>query len=379
MIKSSSGVTLIEMIVVVLIIGILGAVAYRTIDATSYQSRFDKTSKDMSEIVKSIVGNPELLSDGRRINFGYVGDMGCLPTNLSALLVSDGANWKGPYIARRFIEDTVSFKTDAWGAGYVYDQDRAVIYSTGGGKQGMTMKIADSITDLFDNQINGVITDIDGAPPVEYANRINIKLTFPRNGQLVDSTINPREDGYYQFNPVPIGYHRIIVSKEYGSQDSIVRWISVLPRSNIVADFRFASGFRNNLKYVEKSAVVYYEVGGTDSTKNNIGFRLFNSGPDITLDSMVVIDIGTGFGPLAYYEKVEWEDIPIWTYASVRAGIGDVIVFDTKPVITKNSTARFDIMGFKNSEISGSGDPVGMSSVRLAIKFSDGSIIDFTP
>ncbi len=111
---SEQGVTLIEMIVVVLIIGILGAVALRTISATTYQSKFDKTSKEMAEIVRGLVGNPAMLSEGRRVHFGYVGDQGRLPDDMGVLIHADGGNWKGPYITRQFVEDSTGFRTDEW-------------------------------------------------------------------------------------------------------------------------------------------------------------------------------------------------------------------------------------------------------------------------
>lgn len=379
------GVTLIEMLVVILILGLLFAVAFRTIDATTYQSRFNATTKEMSELVKAFVGNPDLVSDGRRINFGYVGDQGQLPTSLSALITSDGGNWKGPYVPRQFIEDTTGFKTDAWGDTYVYqyDQYNASIKSIGGGKQTLTMKIADSITDLFNNRISGTITDINGAPPAEFSQKVNIRLTIPKDGYLVDTSCTPRADGYFEFSPVPIGYHRMVVTKQFGTRDSVVRWVSVLPRSNIVAEFRFPTSFRNNLKYVEGSGAAYAPVG--DTIKNNIGFSVFNSGDSITLDSMVVISIkdDTGMSVVAFYEEVDWEGIKIWDYLTPpphRNGVGDIAEFSPQPGIGMHRIARVDIKGFKDEyEAPPTGNPVNMRGKRIAIKFSDGSVIDFVP
>jgi prepilin-type N-terminal cleavage/methylation domain-containing protein len=373
-IGQEKGVTLIEMIIVVLIIGILGAVALRTIETTSYQAKFDKTSKEMSEITNGMIGNPDMLSEGRRINFGYIGDMGQLPISLSVLVNAETGNWKGPYLSRQFVEDTIGFQTDEWGKPYEYDPDNFLIRSSGGGKQTLTMKIADSLTDLFENQISGTITDILGAPPATQAPNILIKLYIPRNGILVDTSLSPRIDGYYEFISVPIGYHRIAVYKQYGTNDSLVRWVSVTPRSRVIADFRFASGFRDNLKYVVGSGAAYAPVG--DTVKNNIGFSVFNSGVEITLDSMAVIALDT----TAYYEQVQWETQVIWDYSHPnRAGVGDIIVLYPKPVIAANSITRFDVVGFKNHKSAQPAEAVPMQGLRIVIKFSDGSIIDFVP
>ena len=70
-----------ELLVVLLIIGILSTVALRTIDATRDRSLFDQTSKEMNQLVQAMVGNPDLSYDGRRVDFGYYGDMEQLPPN----------------------------------------------------------------------------------------------------------------------------------------------------------------------------------------------------------------------------------------------------------------------------------------------------------
>ncbi len=368
--STAYGVTLIEMLIVILILGLLVAVGYRTIDATNYESRFNKTNKQMTEIVKGFVGNPDLVSDGRRISFGYVGDMGQLPAGLSALITSDGPNWKGPYLPRQFVEDTISFKSDGWGNTFQYDQQSAYIRSTGNGKQVMTMKIVDTITDLFNNSISGIITDINSAPPAEFSQKVNIRLTIPENGYSVDTICAPLADGYFAFSSVPIGYHRMIVTKQFGTRDSVIRWVSVLPRSNIIADVRFPYSFRGNLKYVEGSGAVY----GTSN--NNIGFSVFNSGDTVMLDSMVLIRSDSN----AYFEEVRMNDNIIWQYSTTRAGVGYLVEFTTiPPPIPPNSVVRFDIRNFMDNPTSGSAHSVNMSNSRIAIRFSDRSIIDFRP
>jgi prepilin-type N-terminal cleavage/methylation domain-containing protein len=374
-ISSTSGVTLIEMLIVILILGLLIVVGYRTIDATNYESRFSKTSKQMIEIIKGFVGNPDLVSDGRRISFGYVGDMGRLPDSIGALITPENGNWKGPYLPNQFVEDKISYKTDAWGDTYHYDKQNAFIRSNGGGKQIMTMKIADTIINLFNNSVSGTITDINSAPPVELSSRISVRLTVPdvagQSGNLIDYSVNPGQDGYYEFTstndmPVPIGYHRLVVTKLFGTTDSIARWISVSPRSNIITDFRFPYSFRSSLKYVEGS--------GAAPGDTNIGFSVFNSGDTVTLDSMVLIYCDS----TAYFEEVRMNDNIIWQYSTTRAGVGYLVEFTTIPLpIPPNSIVRFDIRNFMDNPTSGSAHSVNMSNNHIAIRFSDGSIIDF--
>ncbi len=372
MLKSHNGVTLVELLVVILIIGILGAVALRTIDATTNQSRFDATRKEMTELIKGIIGNPDLLADGVRINFGYVGDMGRLPDSLNALFFSEGGNWKGPYVTGRFSEDRQGWLTDAWGQPYVYDKENLLIKSVGG-RQTLTAKIAEDTNDLFYNYICGVITDITGGPPVEIANKILVRLMVSRDGNLVAETTRPRRDGFYEFYSVPIGFHLLVVKKEFGTKDSIIRMVSVPPRSKIVADFRFASGFRNNLKYVEGSARAWGD------SLNCIGFSVFNSGDDITLDSLVVIRLDT----TAFYESVNFQGSEVWNHnwnsPPKRAGENDIVELNPNPTINSNSVVRFDLMNFKRHRLNIYSPAVNMSGIKIAIKFSDGSIIEFVP
>lgn len=374
--NKTKGVTLIEMLIVIMIVGILSAVAFRTIDTTRYQSKFDATVREMEEIVEGIIGNPNLISDGRRVDFGYVGDMGRLPDSLLALVVNDGGNWKGPYLPRKFLEDQFGLITDAWGNRYEYSKEYGYIRSSGGGKQTLTMKIADSLSDLFANKISGVVTDINGLPPADLSSKINIRITIPQNGNLVDYTINPRPDGYFEFSPendcpIPIGNHRLVVKKLYGSQDSVTRLISVTARSHIITEIRFSTGFKNNLKYVENTGVVYGD------SLNYIGFSIFNSGDSITLDSLIIIHLDS----TAFLETVEAAGNLIWDYnshGSIRAGINNTIEFDVKPTIAPNSITRFDLCSFMNIQI-GPGMPINLTGNRVSIRFSDGSIIDFIP
>ncbi len=86
-----------ELLVVLLIIGILSTVALRTIDATRDRALFDQTTKKMNQLVQAIVGNPDLTFDGRRVDFGYYGDMEKLPDDLRDLVRNPGSvYWHGP-------------------------------------------------------------------------------------------------------------------------------------------------------------------------------------------------------------------------------------------------------------------------------------------
>jgi prepilin-type N-terminal cleavage/methylation domain-containing protein len=123
-VKGRQGFTLMELLVVLLIIGILSTVALRTIDATRDRSLFDQTTKEMDQLVKAIVGNPDLTYDGRRVDFGYFGDMEELPKNLKDLVRNPGsAAWHGPYLrmAAGAVGVDTGYLFDGWGHYYNYD------------------------------------------------------------------------------------------------------------------------------------------------------------------------------------------------------------------------------------------------------------------
>ena len=110
----NDGYTLIEMVLVIVIIGILASVAVQSLNKTENNRRLDETMAEMEEIARAIAGDERLISDGVRTDFGYVGDIGSLPSNLDDLAVNPGgyATWKGPYIRNNVNENSEEYKRD---------------------------------------------------------------------------------------------------------------------------------------------------------------------------------------------------------------------------------------------------------------------------
>jgi len=252
--RPARGFTLMELLVVLLIIGVLSTVALRTIDSTRDRGLFEQTSREMRQLVHAVTGNPELFANGQRVDFGFYGDMRRLPSDLRELVSNptNSPNWRGPYLRREFTGDTAGYLYDGWGNPYTYDNATGTIASLGNGRYPITVKVADSIVHLTDNAVAGNIADADNAPPGELAPTIGVYI-YHTNGDSLLHFTTPDRGGHYEFSPgtgrpVPVGGHKIKVVRPGG--DSIVRWVTVVPRSRSVVDFRFSQPFRSYLMQV---------------------------------------------------------------------------------------------------------------------------------
>jgi prepilin-type N-terminal cleavage/methylation domain-containing protein len=167
-INKNSGFTLIEVVLIIVIMGIIATVAMKTMEPAMDQSRIDATLREMEIMSQAIIGNKNLISDGIRSDFGYVGDVGALPPNLDALVSNPGsyATWRGPYIMSDFLENPDDYKEDAWGNSYNYSD--VIITSPGNGSP-ITRRFAESVDELLSNTVNGSIYDGLNAVPGDSA------------------------------------------------------------------------------------------------------------------------------------------------------------------------------------------------------------------
>lgn len=136
--KNEQGFTLIELVMIIVVLGILAAVAVPRMSGMTESSRVSATKAEMAMLKRAIVGNPQVAGGGRYLDLGFEGSVGRLPTRLQDLGAKPDSipvydrftrlGWNGPYI------DTAGsgYLADAWNSPYRYDPAARTIISVGG-------------------------------------------------------------------------------------------------------------------------------------------------------------------------------------------------------------------------------------------------------
>lgn len=235
------GYTLIEMILVVIIIGILAAVAFKSLGTTIDVSRTEETKAGMERLAYAIAGNPKIVSGGVRSDFGYIGDIGALPLNWEALVTNPGLpTWNGPYLYDDFTSGGAdyTYKLDAWGREYSPPNSNA--FSSTGGPETITRQIAPSTAALLCNGIVLNVEDIDHSPPgMIYSDSVYAEIVYPNgSGGLAVKVASPAANGLVRFDSIPIGLHdlRLIILPQ---NDTLERKVAVNPGQTAYIDMQY--------------------------------------------------------------------------------------------------------------------------------------------
>ncbi|MDD3732715.1 MAG: prepilin-type N-terminal cleavage/methylation domain-containing protein, partial [candidate division Zixibacteria bacterium] len=109
--RKEQGFSLIELTVIMVVIGIMLAVAMKSMTTVTEDIRRTKTLQEMESLAKGITGNPDITAGGLRSDFGYIGDIGAFPPGLQALVTNPGySTWHGPYLPAGFVQDTDGYR-----------------------------------------------------------------------------------------------------------------------------------------------------------------------------------------------------------------------------------------------------------------------------
>jgi prepilin-type N-terminal cleavage/methylation domain-containing protein len=379
-----AGMTLIELLVVIVIIGILGAVSLRAVDLIRERTNYDKTMRAMEHLANAIAGNPDLVADGRRTDFGFVGDLGRMPTSLEELRrnLNNNPAWNGPYVRIPFTGDSLSFKTDAWGQEFQYLSDRGMIISLANGRLPLTYQVTADTYFLFDNSVSGTVTDNQGNPPGDQAPTVHVHFWFTDRltGQPSHYDTVVGADGSYAFSPpgraVAVGNH--LITAVWGN-DSVSKWVAVEPRVGAVVNLPFGNARVGLLRLVTQSAVALPGMDGV--TTNNVRFQVINTGTDsLALDNIQFYHSD----PNAWCESLLVARLPQWDwinegYGSRAGGDSSHMGFQVQDTVAGGGLLLVELHEFMTTQISPPDTAKDMRGDTLRLRFSDGSFVSLVP
>lgn len=389
------GFTLIEILIVLAIIAILAAIAVPAVYTQLVRAQQEGVRKEMENLKLALIGNPKLLNNGVRTDFGYLGDMGLLPNepaDLNKIVMKDnqslwiqpawsfnnflriGFGWKGPYITSTFTDENPWFKFDEWGNDYIFD---TADYTNSKGDI-VDAKIQswgpDEALDTDDDIIVEILKNETTATVFGYLNLSNnkplsetlVSIHYPQNGKLISQTKTSDANGFYQFDAIPFGVRSVTIGGGAG------------------------------LSYVPNSAV-------TSGNGRNVAFSMQNISPSpITLTSLKA-----EYPAFDFYEQVRLGGNTVFSRTNPRVSGGETVNFTTpiilsggglvqapttvyvdKPNVqvptivmaqadTSLATIAVELNEFRN-RISGAAQSADMRGVPFVIIFNDGSIIKFT-
>lgn len=320
---------------------------------------------ELQKLKTAIVGDHNSRSNGERVSFGFVGDIGSLPSSLDRLRTRGGLGlstldtniqiaygWVGSYIESAFSSDLADFKTDGWGNLYAYsttqyanapgDTVLAKITSLGAdGSVGGSGYNADIFVEIKKDEvlsdINGCVSDAVGGPIVNAIIRI---YEPDGNGGLSVSSDNTDVTGCYTVLNVTQGIRALTIQRTSGIE---------------------SEGYRSG---IGRSIVTLKEITGlgtiilvgiplaTGDSGNDLDFEIQNllgENVDIIDFSVVYTPFDVVTGPT--YDGMKMGGPTIWTAAATRAGSGvRLATLNTfsSTTITDNQTKRITLENFQN-------------------------------
>lgn len=208
------------------LVAILSVAGITVMTGSVDESRYDATVAELRQIRAALVGDPEMTQGGTRSSFGYLGDLGAIPTSAQGLAalqtkpsalpafainntVRFGLGWNGPYLATGASGGTFSFN-DKWGRAYVYTPGAtATITSLGAdgaaGGTGLNQDIVMTIPpELQLATVYGFVSS-GGSP---YNSAFQAEINQPNGSGALQQTlvsVAAGQQGAFQFTNVPLG------------------------------------------------------------------------------------------------------------------------------------------------------------------------------
>jgi len=221
----SGGFTLVEVLMVIAILGVITVMSILPLSNSIDEGRFQDTVSRMKAIRDAMLGDPTLTANGVRTSFGYVGDVGAIPTamqGLAALMVNPGIaawavnqsvrfglGWNGPYLTSA--QAGTNFSLDGWGRALIYDPSASPPTLTSYGADGVVGGAglnSDIVVQLPANLQLAVVYGFISNSASPYSGNATVEINYPDgSGALTTQTANlvPANKGYFTFSNVPLG------------------------------------------------------------------------------------------------------------------------------------------------------------------------------
>ncbi len=314
------GLSLIEVIIVLAVLVMFVALLVPSTVQQLTAARWNSTLDEMEALQSALIGDPDLIADGVRTDFGYLGDMGELPATLDDLVIQDGqpvytfdssnrvgAGWSGPYIALGPGSDEASHRVDAFGNEYLYDDteyvndegqlvDAKLVSLGGDGVPGGTGVDEDVTLEILKAEttatVNGYATDATDTPLVG----AEVSIHYPEDGVLTLDSATTDPNGFYQFTDVPFG----------------IRSVELEPV----------------LLLVQESVMTF---GGSNQ---NVRFSVVNYGSD----AVTVRSLTATYTAAAFYNDTRWGATDVYNCAGVPAGSGSMLTLSADQTVAASPT-----------------------------------------
>lgn len=231
--KKSHGFTLIETVSALAIISLLTVGLASLSNYVLNQSQTRTTNDNLNQLRRAISGNPVIVVNEARTSFGYVGDMGKLPTNIEDLWVKDnqpafdfdtgkkaGAGWNGPYLELGAVEMAAAFTRDGWGNRLSYNRYQNPILRPVFGAKSLALLASlgpdltlgnndDIAINFFESEmisrIQGYVKDTAG----NMVSGVRLNVNYPVDGVLYSQPIYSDATGYYSISNISYGNRSI--------------------------------------------------------------------------------------------------------------------------------------------------------------------------
>lgn len=231
--KSRDGFTLIEILMVIALTSIVAVVSMEYISDSADEGKFQQTVSQLNQIRNAMIGDPTILEGGTRTSFGFLGDIGAIPTDpqgINALIKNPGlkpsftidpttrvgSGWNGPYLSSG--NSGVNYLVDAWGTKLVFGSGASppFLMSYGADKAsggtGLNQDITVTLpTELTKSVVEGYICQTGGP----FTGNADVELNYPDGmaGGVRSSLLSlaPVVSGYFQFTKIPFGIRSITI------------------------------------------------------------------------------------------------------------------------------------------------------------------------